>query len=166
MYLQLQNCAPACAALVAGMALSGCGGGNGDAGNSEPSSLANMSPAQACAAVKSTMIASSTVSLPTGGITIDSTALQPAAGSGTTAIGEYCEVKGHIASVNRSSPPINFQVNLPSTWNGKGFHLMGGGYDGTLVTGTGSAPSSAGFATPILIRHEAQPGSRHEPPGP
>jgi pimeloyl-ACP methyl ester carboxylesterase len=125
---------------------SACGGGSD---SSSSSSLAGLSAADACTALGKATVPTSAVSLAVGGVVIDSATLKASSGSGATAVGEYCAVKGHMSAVNRPSPAINFQVNLPSTWNGKAFQLMGGGYDGVLVDGTGSAPSSAGFATPL-----------------
>lgn len=51
--------------------------------------------------------------------------------------GEYCKIFGAILPVDPSAPKINFEVNLPSNWNGKMLQLGGGGFDGTLVTGLG-----------------------------
>jgi feruloyl esterase len=125
---------------------SACGGGSD---SSSSSSLAGLSAADACIALGKATVPSSAVSLAVGGVVIDSATLKAASGKGATAVGEYCAVNGHMSAVNRPSPAINFQVHLPSTWNGKAYQLMGGGYDGVLVDGTGGAPSSAGFATPL-----------------
>ncbi len=135
------------AATATAVMVAACGGDGGDSSSS--STLAGLAPAQACDALGKASVDASTVSLQIGSVVIDSATLKPASASGASAVGEYCEVKGRMTAVNRASPAINFQVNLPSTWNGKAFHLMGGGYDGILVDGTGSAPSSAGFATPL-----------------
>jgi feruloyl esterase len=37
--------------------------------------------------------------------------------------------------VDPAAQPINFQVNLPMTWNGKALQYGGGGYNGTPITG-------------------------------
>src|SRR5690606_37872805 len=37
-------------------------------------------------------------------------------------------------------PDINFEVNLPTTWNGKTLQFGGGGFNGSLVTGLGRPP--------------------------
>jgi feruloyl esterase len=47
----------------------------------------------------------------------------------------YCKVLGFIAPIDSTAPPINFQVNLPITWNGKAIQYGGGGLNGVLVTG-------------------------------
>lgn len=139
--------APLVIVVSAAVWAAGCGGGGGDPAPSI--SPASLTPSQACAALAKASVATSSVSLPVGGVSISATVLKAASGSGATAVGEYCQVTGQIASVNRPSPPINFQINLPSSWNNKAFHLMGGGYDGSVVSGTDGAPSSAGFATPL-----------------
>ncbi|MGT2491945.1 tannase/feruloyl esterase family alpha/beta hydrolase [Cupriavidus basilensis] len=59
----------------------------------------------------------------------------------TAANGEYCKVLGAIRPVDVTAPDINFQVNLPSTWNNKALQMGGGGLDGTVVTGDGAFTS-------------------------
>jgi hypothetical protein len=53
---------------------------------------------------------------------------------------EYCKVVGSIASVDPKAPPIRFQVNLPTQWNGSSVQFGGGGFNGTLITGLGLPP--------------------------
>jgi feruloyl esterase len=69
---------------------------------------------------------------------------------------DYCKVLGAIAPVDPGAPPIHFEVNLPSQWNGKAVQYGGGGSNGTLVTGLGPlrdarrdtpVPIARGFAT-------------------
>jgi feruloyl esterase len=64
-----------------------------------------------------------------------------AAGTGVTAVGEYCRVLGDINPVDPTAPKIKFQVNLPSTWNSRAMMFGGGGYNGTIATGTGNVPA-------------------------
>jgi feruloyl esterase len=65
-------------------------------------------------------------------------------------------VVGAIAPVDPKAPPIRFQVNLPTQWNGSSVQFGGGGFNGTLVTGLGlppltpsdhPSPLARGFAT-------------------
>ena len=133
-------------ALVASGLPVACGGGS-DA--PAPAPAPALTAAEACAAIGTSSIASSAISIPTTGATISSATLQAASGAGPTATGEYCKVLGAIKPIDRSAPPILFQVNLPTTWNGKAFQHTGGGYDGSLVNGTGGAPSTGGLATPL-----------------
>ena len=62
------------------------------------------------------------------------------------AIPEYCKVLGYIAPVDRAAPPINFQVNMPTDWNGKVIQLGGSGSNGVmpvaLTTGMQWGPES------------------------
>ncbi|HZE91978.1 MAG TPA: tannase/feruloyl esterase family alpha/beta hydrolase, partial [Rhizobacter sp.] len=57
-----------------------------------------------------------------GGATLSSATTVAAA----PGIGEYCKVAGSVR------PGFNFQVNLPTTWNGKLLYNGGGGWDGVL----------------------------------
>lgn len=132
---------------VAVISLTGCGGSS--EGAATDTSLAQMSPADACIALRDTRIVTSQIALPTAGARITTTSLQATSGSGASAVGEYCLVQGFISPVDPTAPAINFQVNLPSTWNGKTVHQMGGGYDGSVVTGTGNVPGGSGSQTPL-----------------
>ena len=76
-----------------------------------------------CETLKEMTIPAAAVGLPTSGATIGSADLVPdspltmAGERAVLAIPEYCKVVGSIAPVDRTAPPINFQVNLPLSWN-------------------------------------------------
>ena len=97
-------------------------------------------PAQAatsCADLTNLKIAANEIGLPTSGASISSAQIQtvpadPTAPGGTR---EYCKVLGAIAPVDPNAPPVNFEVNLPTQWNGKALQYGGGGSNGTLITG-------------------------------
>jgi Tannase and feruloyl esterase len=55
---------------------------------------------------------------------------------------EYCKVLGAIAPTDPKAPPIKFQVNLPTAWNGRSVQYGGGGFNGVLITGVGLAPAA------------------------
>jgi feruloyl esterase len=78
------------------------------------------------------------IGLPTSGAVVQSTTLV-AADAANNPNGEYCTVKGLVVPVSAEAPNMEFQVNLPTNWNGKAVQLGGGGYNGTLVTGLGIA---------------------------
>ena len=84
-----------------------------------------------CRSLASLHIASSHMSLPTGGAWISSAEMS---GPGDVN-GSFCEVIGEIRPQDLRAPPIHFQINLPTHWNRKAIHFGGGGYDGTLVNG-------------------------------
>jgi feruloyl esterase len=74
----------------------------------------------------------------------------------TPATPEYCKLLGHITPVDPQAPPILFQINLPTAWNGRSVQYGGGGFNGTVITGLGllpaasydqPAPLALGFAT-------------------
>jgi feruloyl esterase len=112
----------------------------------------NADPSQACTALKES-IGSSAIGLPSSGATIESAALVAAAPLAMNpkppfsppppdfavvpATPEYCKVVGAIAPVDPKAPPIRFQVNLPTSWNGRSVQYGGGGFNGLLITGLG-----------------------------
>jgi len=131
-------------ALAALMLLSACAG-------------APVDPVEGCAGLKAPVPASA-IGLPTRGATIESATLmapipmivpakfpfQPPMTEITVipATPEYCKVIGAIAPVDPTAPPIRFQVNLPTQWNGNSLQFGGGGFNGVLITGLGLAPSA------------------------
>ena len=129
----------------------GCGGGD---------SAPPLSAEAACSALQGKPIPASSISLSTSGGSVTSATLMAA--NATTGAPEFCKVTGALAPVDPQSFPINFQVNLPTNWNGKAMHLGGGGYNGTVVTGEGNVPGSANAGTAIatpLMRGYATFGS-------
>ncbi|RZL98379.1 MAG: tannase/feruloyl esterase family alpha/beta hydrolase [Variovorax sp.] len=94
-----------------------------------------------CAQLGGMSIAAGSIGLPTTGAVVTSATVVPAAGSGATAVGEYCRVLGDIRPVDPAAQNIKFQLNLPATWNGKAMMFGGGGYNGTIATGVGNVPA-------------------------
>ncbi len=94
------------------------------------------------------------IGLPSSGATIDSATLMPAsaiavaergptpASQITPAAPEYCKVLGRIAPVDPAAPPIVFQVNLPTRWNGRSVQYGGGGFNGVLISGLTLVPAA------------------------
>lgn len=123
------------------------------------------------------------IALPTGGATIDSATLVAAsplavaergptpAALITPAAPEYCKVLGRILPLDPAAPPILFQVNLPTKWNGRSVQYGGGGFNGVLISGLGlvpaapydrASPLAQGFVTVGTDSgHQTKPG---EPP--
>src|SRR5690606_28731961 len=79
---------------------------------------ASLTPEQACAALAGSRIDASAIGLPTSGASIREAQWLAAEAEGN-ANGEFCQVRGAIHPVDYTAPDINFQVNLPSDWNGK-----------------------------------------------
>lgn len=123
------------------------------------------------------------IALPTSGATIDSATLVAAsplavaergptpASLITPAAPEYCKVLGRIAPMDPAAPPILFQVNLPTKWNGRSVQYGGGGFNGVLINGLslvpaapydGPSPLGLGYVTVGTDSgHQVKPG---EPP--
>jgi feruloyl esterase len=98
-----------------------------------------------CAALKGVQLPAAAIGLPTTGATIASAAMTDTSDPN----GEMCKIVGAIHPVDKSAPDINFQVNVPSNWNGKALQLGGGGYDGTVVTGLAANFLGRGAAQPV-----------------
>jgi feruloyl esterase len=132
--------APLCA--LAAAALTACGGGGDD-----PAPV--LSAQDACTALRGLALPASAIGLPTSGAVVQTATLVAADASGNT-LGEYCAVKGLILPVSAAAPNMEFQVNLPSTWNDKAVQLGGGGLNGSLVTGLGAAGIQPSTVQPPL----------------
>ena len=86
----------------------------------------------------------SAIGEPVSGVTLSEPRWNAAAKSG----GPYCTVNGSITPVDKASnaKPINFQVALPSTWNGRSVQLGGGGMNGT-IPGLAGPQLAQGYVT-------------------
>lgn len=130
------------AAGVAALGLAGCGGDDHD-DHHRP---------VACEQLGGMTVAATAIGLPTTGATVTRVEVVPAAGEGATAVGEHCRVLGDIHPVDPTAPAIKFQLNLPveADWNRKTLMFGGGGYNGTIATGTGNVPAGpAGQPVPL-----------------
>ena len=110
------------ATAILGLGLAGCGGG------------ASTTPqvAKSCADLNGMVIPAASIGLPTTGATVTSATVIAAAGTGNTAVGEYCKVLASITPVDATAPSIKFQLNLPTNWNNKAMMFGGGGFDGSI----------------------------------
>ena len=87
---------------------------------------------QACPALNGKVVSANSIGLPSGAATVTRATLVPAAG----ALPDYCELQGSIAARTAGADAIRFQLNLPLSWNEKALMYGGGGFNGSLVTGT------------------------------
>lgn len=114
----------------AALGLAGC--------SSTPTSTAL---AQACPGLAGQTVPASAIGLPSGAATVNAAALVPAVAETvdgnrvTPATPAYCRVLGRIAPRDPRAQPIQFQLNLPTAWNGKALQYGGGGFNGVLITG-------------------------------
>ncbi|MES2183803.1 MAG: tannase/feruloyl esterase family alpha/beta hydrolase [Pseudomonadota bacterium] len=131
------------------LALTGCGGGGGDGGAAPFAPLPITQ--QSCASMGGLSIPASEIAVANAGATVKSATLVKATDSGN-ANGDFCKVLGSFKAIDPAAPVINFEVNLPVTWNGKLVQEGGGGFDGTLVTGLDPLNFTAATApTPVAL---------------
>ncbi len=109
-------------------------------------------PVAVCESLVGSMPAS-VISLRSGGVTIRSAKVVTATPLSVNASGptpaslivparpDHCQVLGLIAPIDPSAPNIEFQINLPTAWNGRSVQYGGGGFNGVLITGLGLIPS-------------------------
>lgn len=106
-------------------------------------------PSSACPALQGFAIPASAIGLPTTGAVVQS-ATFVAADARDNVNGAFCKVTGIVKPKNPGSPNLEFEVNLPLSWNNRVLQMGGGGYDGSLVTGlTGFTLQPAGTDTPL-----------------
>jgi hypothetical protein len=94
---------------------------------------------QSCNSLNGLEVPSSTIALKTSGAAVQSATLVAATEPGNKS-GEYCAVRGIVKRIDPAAPDMQFQINLPSNWNGKALQMGGGGFNGALVTATGLPP--------------------------
>jgi feruloyl esterase len=87
-----------------------------------------------CATLKDFSIPDSAIGLPTSGAVVQTAAAVAASDQGNVN-GDFCKVLGIVKPKNPGSPTLEFEVNLPLSWNRRALQMGGGGYDGSLVTG-------------------------------
>jgi len=73
-------------------------------------------PASACASLQGMTIPAAAIGLETSGAEVQTAAMIAASASGNPN-GEYCKVTGVVKPKNPSSPGLEFEVNLPASWN-------------------------------------------------
>ena len=108
-----------------------------------------------CSAMAGKAIPAEKIALPTGGATIGSAENKPGSGQEGTPdyVPAYCDIKGSIAPVDSSAPPINFEVNIPANWNGKPFKSV-------VTVWTASFPFSPLFLAEQPVRRWGLPTLR------
>jgi len=102
----------------------------GGSGNQEPIRLSR----ETCTGLQGFSIPASAIGLPNSGAVVQ-TAVFVAASETGNINGDFCKVTGILKPRSPSSPNLEFEVNLPASWNHRALQMGGGGYDGSLVTG-------------------------------
>jgi len=96
---------------------------------------------QACAGWAGKSVPASSIGLPSGPAAVTSAVLVAASAETvegnrvTPALPAHCRLLGSVAPRDPQAQPINFQLNLPTQWNGKALQYGGGGFNGVLITG-------------------------------
>jgi len=133
-------------------------GGSGQGSGAPLGATGPMTPASGCQGLAGLSVAATDIGEPTSGATVRSVELIAADAPGNLH-GEYCKVLGAIHPVDRGAPDINFEVNLPSSWNHKMLQFGGGGLNGVLVTGLGFYSRQPETEAPPLKRGYVTLGS-------
>ena len=89
-------------------------------------------PPAACASLQGFSIPASAIGLPTSGAVVQTAVAVAATEQGNTN-GEFCKVTGIVKPHNSSSPNLEFEVNLPQSWNRRALQMGGGGYNLSLI---------------------------------
>jgi feruloyl esterase len=99
----------------------------------------------ACESLSGLSLPAQVMALPSGPVRIESAAMQAASAASVAergptpaarfspALPAFCRVLGAIAPIDPKAPLIQFQINLPMTWNGRSVQYGGGGFNGTLI---------------------------------
>ncbi len=122
-------------------------------GSTLRTAASDVAPASAaqCSALSTLTIPASDIGKRTKGAVIESAAFIAKDAPGNKN-GEFCKAIGLIKPMDQKAPDIEFEVNLPSDWNGRMLQFGGGAYDGNLVTGLTPYPSEpAGQPTPLAV---------------
>jgi feruloyl esterase len=140
--------------VAAALGATACGGGNQSFADTGAPPM--MAPIASCAALAGRRFAPASIGLPTAGMSVTSAELVAAApeSAGTTqvahALPEHCRIRGAIQPVDAAAPPIKFELNVPTLWNGKTIQVGGGGLNGRIpanlaAIGASGSPISGAF---------------------
>src|SRR5499427_10836287 len=88
----------------------------------------------ACASLQGLTIPPSAIGLPTAGAEVKTAVAVNASDTGNVN-GDFCKIVGIVKPQHEGSSNLEFEVNLPLSWNRRALQMGGGGYDGSLVTG-------------------------------
>src|SRR5215470_5227759 len=88
----------------------------------------------ACANLQGLAIPASAIGLPTAGAEVKTAVAVNASDTGNVN-GDFCKIVGIVKPQHEGSSNLEFEVNLPLSWNRRALQMGGGGYDGSLVTG-------------------------------
>jgi hypothetical protein len=99
-------------------------------------------PDSACTQLRNNRVPASAMALSTAGAVVTSaTPIEAGVTAERVALPGYCKVLGSIAAVDPKAPAIQFELDLPTTWNRKLLMLGGGGFNGTVPNTAGNVPA-------------------------
>ena len=137
-----------CAAVaVAALALTACGGDNGD-------DLPQLAPATGATLASCTDLATRIVVANTT-ITAASAVAAGALTVAGTPVPAHCQVTGQmfqrVSPVDGNTYAIGFEMRLPNAWNGRFFYQANGGIDGSVVPATGPVNGGPGLTNALAM---------------
>ena len=97
----------------------------------------------ACRQLAGMTVPPAAIGLPTRGATVTSAVPVPPSPQSATALPlpGYCKVLASIKPLDASAPAIDFELDLPTSWNRKILMLGGGGFDGVIPATSGNVPA-------------------------
>ena len=111
---------------------------------------------QECDSFEGLAVPAAAIGLPTRGATVlvaERLAAQPRTvaenGEIVLPLPAYCRLAGEIASIDARAPEIQFNINLPLTWNGRAMQSGGGGLGGAVNTAPGEKASGRWDPQPV-----------------
>ena len=97
----------------------------------------------ACRQLAGMTVPPAAIGLATRGATVTSAVPVPPSPQSATALPlpGYCKVLASIKPLDASAPAIDFELDLPTSWNRKILMLGGGGFDGVIPATSGNVPA-------------------------
>jgi acetyl esterase/lipase len=126
-------------------------------------------PPMTCEQLVGLTVPAQAIGLATGGARVTSAAVVAAGGTAPKTHGEHCRVAGEIDPVDKTAPPIKFNIALPTVWNQRVLMLGGGGYNGSVpnvmgnvAAGPADQPNPVGRGYAVFASDSGHSGASNQ----